>query len=497
MKISSVNTARRETQFRFVLFAGVFVFYAFVMWCTPYSSDDLEFAYLGFSTIGEYIRFALYYGNGRFLGNLCAIAMANSKLLCILLKAFVLASAVVLAPVVLGLKDRCSALLSFLLITGMAPPVLGEAVIWTSGFGNYVPPIWLSLLIILMIRHHQSATSPVKLLIWLAVPMLGTASQLFIEHSSGVNGLLAFSFLVYYLHRKEKAKAALCGLWLLSTAVGLGLMFLIPKIFYRAGNRVETYRYSHVQSISTIIVACVKNAVHLLNYYFGVCEIPLCFGAAATVLETRHKRTDKANRILLGLVTAAAVYAGFGMILSADRYLGKAAVIQHILAGASVLLPFGVWLLAAAKLDGEARTRQLFLLLFAFISMAPLLVVTPTPPRVILQSYVFVILAALECFDRTGLRCRKQTQPLLLTACLCICVLLGSVFFSIRDMVAARDAHIAREVASGATEIEVFILPYQYTTWDHLWSFGYPYENGGQLLFDDVDFHTWMNSYYS
>ena len=107
-------------------------------------------------------------------------------------------------------------------------------------------------------------------------------------------------------------------------------MFLIPKIFYRAGNRVETYRYSHVQSISTIIVACVKNAVHLLNYYFGVCEIPLCFGAAATVLETRHKRTDKANRILLGLVTAAAVYAGFGMILSADRYLGKAAVIQHI-----------------------------------------------------------------------------------------------------------------------------------------------------------------------
>lgn len=497
MDIPSVNMANREKQFRFVLFAGIFAFYAFVMWCAPYSSDDLEFAYLGFPTIGEHIRFALYYGNGRFLGNLCAIALSNSKLLCVLVKAFVLSSAIMLAPVVLGLKDRSSFFLSFLLVTAMAPAVLGEAVIWTSGFGNYVPPIWLSLLIVLMIRHYQRAAAPAKALIWLAVPVLGTASQLFIEHSSGVNGLLAFCFFVYYLHRKEKAKAALSGLWLLSTAVGLGLMLLIPKIFYRAGNRVETYRYSHVQSIATIIIACVKNAVHLLNYYFGACEIPLCFGAIVTVLKTRHKRAEKANRILLGLVAVAAVYLGFGMILSADRYLGKAAMVQHILAGGSVLLPFGVWVLASLKLEGDLRRSQLFLLAFAFISMAPLLVVTPTPPRVILQSYVFIILAALQCFDLSGLGHNKQGLALLMTASLCVSILLGSVFFSIRGMVSARDAHIAREVAAGATKIEVFIIPYQYTTWDHLWSFGYPYENGGQLLFDDVDFHTWANSHYS
>jgi len=497
MKIQSVDTTKREKQFGFVLFAGMFVFYAFLMWCAPYSSDDLEFAYLGFSTIGEYIRFALSYGNGRFLGNLCAFLFCNSRVACVLGKAFVLSSAVALAPVVLGLHGRSNYLLSFLLTTAMAPTVFGEAIIWTSGFGNYVPPIWLSLLIILMIQRYSLAKQPVKMLIWLAVPLMGIASQLFIEHSSGVNGLLAFCFLVYYFRKGEKAKTGLSALWLVSTAVGLGLMFLIPKVFYRAGNRVETYRYSHVQSISTIIVASVKNAIHLLNYYFGACEIPLCFGAVATVLKTRHKRTEKVNRVLLSLVGFAAVYMVFGMIMSVDRYLGKSAMIQHVLSGGSVLLPFGVWVFAAFKLEGELRRSQLFLLAFAFISMVPLLVVTPTPPRVILQSYVFVILAALQCFDWTGLGRSKQAQSILLAACLCICVLLSSVFFSIRSMVAARDAHIQREVANGATEIEVFILPYQYTTWDHLWSQGYPYENGGMLLFDDVDFHTWMNSHYS
>ena len=238
------------------VFAAAGLFFAFLMWCAPYSSDDLEFASLGFRTVGEYWRFALEYGNGRLLGNLCAILLSNSRVLCILVKALVLASSVVLVPAVLGLREKHSYLLSFLLLAAMDPTVFGEAFAWTSGFSNYVPPIWMSLVVVYLIQRLPGAKLPGKIGIWLAVPVLGVASQLFIEHSSGVNGLLAFCFLVYHLKNRKPEQAALSALWLLAAAVGLGLMLLIPRVFYQAGNRVESYRSVHLESLPALILAC-------------------------------------------------------------------------------------------------------------------------------------------------------------------------------------------------------------------------------------------------
>lgn len=496
MKIQSSEIRKQELQFLLALFSGAFLFFAFLMWCAPYSSDDLEFAALNCTTLKEYGHFALYYGNGRFLGNFCSVLLSNSKLFCVLTKAFVLSSAVVLAPAALGLRDKSSFLMSFLLITAMEPNVFGEALTWTSGFSNYVWPIWLSLVIFLLIQQYPSAKKPVKILIFLAVPVLAVASQLFIEHSSGVNGLLAFCFTVYYFKKGERSKAVLSGVWLLATAAGLGLMFIIPKAFYRLGNRVESYRSMHLGSISALIRACANNIIHVSNYYFGACEIPLCFGAIATTLQTKQGRQEKENRLLLGLSVLSAIYLGLGMVLSSDVYIGRSAIVHHILAGASAFVPFGIWAFAALKLEPEKRRSQLFLLGFAFVSLLPLLIVSPTPPRVIFQSYVFIILAALQCFDWTGLGKNKQMHKILLVVCLCLVVLLSTVFFSIHTMAAARDAHIQQEIANGSTEIEIFMLPYRYTTWDHVWSQGYIYENIDHVKFVTIDFYDWMQAYY-
>lgn len=496
MKKLSINITEQKDRFKFTVFFGSFVFSAFLMWCTPYSSDDLEFGTLGFATIGEYVRFALYYGNGRFMGNLCALALSNSKLLCVLVKAFVLSSAVVLAPVVLDLREKSSYLASFLLITAMSPAVFGEAIIWTSGFGNYLPPIWLTLLIILMIRQYPAAKLPAKILTWLVIPVLGFASQLFIEHSSGVNGLLAFCFLVYHFRNGEKNKAALCGIWLLSTVFGAAAMFLIPKVFYRAGNRVDGYQKTYLSSIPTLINSCVRTGIRLLNYYFGACQIPLCFGAAATVMKTRQQRSVRANRILLGLVAATVMHLGLAMVTALNGYYGKSALVQGLLSAISVMIPLGVWVFSAWKLEPELRRTQLFLLSFAIISIIPLLAVSPTPPRVILQSYVFVILATLHCFHWTGLAHHRQAKPLLIRTCLCLSVLLGSVFLSIRDMAAARDAYIRQEIAQGSKEVAIFVLPYQYTTWDYLEAFSFTYSDDPDLRFDEISFSSWINSHY-
>lgn len=497
MKISSLDASGQKNLSALSIFFGAFAFYAFIMWCAPYSSDDLEFGHLAFPSIAGYLDFALYYGNGRFLGNLFSMLLSGSKFLCVLIKSFMVASAVVLAPTIMGLRNKSSYLLTFLLLTSMTPTVFGETIAWTSGFSNYFPPVWLCMLIVLMIQQYNFVNKPLRLLFWLAVPVLGLASQLFVEHSSGVNGLLAFSFFVYYFRKKDKSRAMLSLLWLLSATVGLGLMLLIPKLFYRAGNRVDIYRSTHLGSLSSLIIGCAKNAIHQLNYYFGPCEIPLCFGAIVTVLKTRHARSEKANRILLGTVILASLYLAFSMLISVNGYYGKSAFVQSVLSAVSVLLPLGVWMFAALKLEPDLRRNQLFMLSLAIISILPLLVVMPSPPRAILQSYVFVILATLQCFDWTNLGRMKHSQNVLLASCVALSILLGSVFFSIHNMAAARDTHIRQEIARGTTEIEIFVLPYEYTSsWDYLWSFLYIYTDGKDITFDDVGFHPWMNSHY-
>ena len=81
MKMQPAEAIKEKDFFPWILFVCTFLFFAFLTWCAPYSSDDLEFRYLGFSTAKEYWEYALGYGNGRLFGNLCSIILSNSKIL--------------------------------------------------------------------------------------------------------------------------------------------------------------------------------------------------------------------------------------------------------------------------------------------------------------------------------------------------------------------------------------------------------------------------------
>lgn len=94
-------------------FAGSFLFFAFVMWCAPYSSDDIEFSRLSYTSLSGYVDFALRYGNGRLLGNLLAILLCHSRLLCVVVKAGILASCVMMLPRLLGCAHGLGYAMSF------------------------------------------------------------------------------------------------------------------------------------------------------------------------------------------------------------------------------------------------------------------------------------------------------------------------------------------------------------------------------------------------
>lgn len=489
-------------QFPWVVFLASFAFYCLIMWCAPYSSDDLEFATLPYTTFGEYLKYVLEYGNGRFLGNFCAIWLTNSRLACVLVKALVMASTILLLPSVLGLRSASDYLLSFLLVTAIEPAVFGEVYVWTSGFGNYMPPVWMSLVIVWLLQQVPGfARIWQKFAVGCAIAVLGVASQLFIEHSSGINVMLALCALAVYAKRRQKDVALISGIWLVAVILGLAIMLFAPKFFHIEDNHTDDYRSVHLNSLVAVIVSCAKNVIQLTNHHFGPCTLPLCFGAFSTVYLTRSRRSEKANARLCMLAGSALIYLLLSLLLDLDGYLGKSAIVQHVISGAFGVIPLLVWVLAALALEEKGlRWKMLTLLCLAFVSLAVLLVVTPIPTRVVFQGHVFVMLGALLCFGEirrefpeNWVRIFNKTA---VAVCLALVVLLSSVFVSIRFMSQIRQKHVLRELENGATEIAVFALPYSYTTWDHLWAQKFYNNTGRDVTFSGMDFDVWMSDLY-
>ena len=489
-------------KFPWIVFFVSFAFYCLIMWCAPYSSDDLEFANLPYTSFGEYLRYVLEYGNGRFLGNFSAIWLTNSRVMCILVKALVMASTIMLMPAVLGLTDKSDYLLSFLLVTAIEPVVFGEVYAWTSGFCNYMPPVWMSLIIVWLIQRVSGFRNGCqKIAAAICVAVLGIASQLFIEHSSGVNVLMAMCAVAVYTKRRQKCEIWISGIWLAATVLGLGIMLVVPKIFHIADNHTDTYRSLRIDSLASILVSCAKNAIQLTNHHFGPCTVPLSFGALATVYLTRSRRSEKANARLCCLAGSALVYLLLSLLLGLDEYLGKGAIIQHAISSVVAVIPFGVWVAAAFSVEDKIlRWKLLALMALAFVSLGVLLVVTPIPTRVIFQAHVFVMLGALLCFAelRKGFP-ERWVHIFVKTAIavsLALILLLSSVFGSIRFLAQTRENHILRELESGAEEIVIFALPYQYTTWDHLWGQKFYNNTDREVTFSSMPFTSWMDNLY-
>lgn len=139
---------------KLLLFAGYVLFFACIGWCSPITGDDLEFASLQYETLEEYWTYVSQYGNGRFLGNALGVAMSCLPLLRIWGRAVVLASCVMLLPRALGRDSFGDCWLSFLLLVGVDGKLFGEVYAWAAGFGNYITPIWLTLLILTLLTSR-------------------------------------------------------------------------------------------------------------------------------------------------------------------------------------------------------------------------------------------------------------------------------------------------------------------------------------------------------
>lgn len=468
---------------------------------SPLTSDDFEFATQHFDGLADIFRYVLYYGNGRVLGNLGSILLVRMPVLCAAVKSLVVAGVIFLVPTVLGCRKPEDYLLSMILFLAIPDSLFGQVYTWTSGFQNYVPPIWITLLIVCILQHEDFFRHPVaNVLSCLCIVLLGFAGQLYVEHTSLINLVLAGALL--YVRIKDRKNAVPQMLWLLSAVMGLAAMLLVPKLFYAAGNRSEGYRSVNLGSIATLIKSCVWAFSTMCSAF------PLLGGTALSAMTilatylTRNSRKPKWNNCLYSLAFIALTFLLLNEHLLHDEWYGRYANTRHFFTGCMVVLPFLLWCIALIPLkERTLALKIIFLLAVALISCVPLLIVSPTPERVIFMSYTLgcaaVILFASYARSLLSDPVRQWVKRGLGYTAAVVLLLLCMVFTNIRWLTNVRENHIQEQMAAGASNITIYRIPYDYIFWDDIWCFGrgYFYEEWGDITFDHLDYEVWRFLY--
>lgn len=486
---------------KLLMFAACVLFFAYVGWNTPLTGDDMEFASLQYDTLGEYWTYVSQYGNGRFLGNALAVAMPYLPLLRIWGKAVVLASCVMLLPRVLGMDSLMDCCLSFLLFVGVDGELFGEVYSWGAGFSNYITPIWLTLLIldVLNLETGPLSRSGAKVLI---VFPLAVCAQLFMEHSSGVNLLLA----MYATVRGIRKKGRFClgtWAWLAGSLLGLAVMLLGPRLFFVSGNHMENYRDLYLGSFWEALTACIRNSLKLSTYYLNTNALPICLGCAATLWLTRLSRSHRANQMMALIWGVCTGYIAFCALHGLGNYAGKLNSLYHVVGLVVILVLIPIWALAAWQLGrGDLREKLLLCVAFGVIPLAPLLIVHPVPERVVIQSYIFFAAAGMLSLVALG----KTLEPRTFRWCKSAALIMAAVsllnllfiYTFIGRVSKLREDYILEQIDQGADTIQVFTFEYDYVFDDSLDGLTIQYYSklaGYPVTFERVSQSQWLQWY--
>ena len=135
---------------KIILLSVVFIFFLVVGYLFPYTNDDWAWA----SHIGAN-RFENFFENynGRYLGNLLVLLLTRHRIL----RAFVIAVFLTLitnfVSKIVDKKNITILLIASLLMVLLPQPLFRQAIAWTSGFTNYVPPILFTIIWIYLTKN--------------------------------------------------------------------------------------------------------------------------------------------------------------------------------------------------------------------------------------------------------------------------------------------------------------------------------------------------------
>lgn len=457
--------------------AALFVMFAILAYFFPYSGDDWAWgSSIGVTRLKSWFRNY----NGRYAGNLLVLLLTRVKLLQILF----VAGSIVFLSFASKLFNRSESISVVMLSAGLflllPKQVLVQSLAWTSGYSNYVPPILLCILYMVLVRNIFDEEQPVyRRFMPCMTFLMGFIGALFMENLTLYS--IAMSFLVIAFVWLRFRKFFVVHVAYFAGAFAGAVMMFTNGAYFNIANNTDTYRST---ALTKGLLKTVASHCKIISEQFFINNFPmlLVISILCVVLTTLHMKNCKDSRrvyaswvaVFVNILCLGILYSkeGFGYWVMAVGNPKSADYTLVTMLLAAFMYCFAVLMtVLLCVTEKMAMYKLLFWLVSVPVVIAPLVLVNPIGPRNFFPPYALLVM-----FCGTLLHYIQERYSAGATAKMGISVSLAavtaslflffvSIYGTIHSYDVRREQYVQKQVEQGCEEITVCKLPYTSYVW--------------------------------
>lgn len=456
--------------FTAILYAALVIIFSLI----PLSGDDWEWGtFLGEAQLKTW--FKNY--NGRYSGNLLVILFTR----CLFLRNTVTPAIITLLcvfPTVFA-KKKSLFLLSFstLLVISLPKRLFAEGFAWSSGFCNYVPPIFLTFLYIILINKIFDDTLPLyskkKSIIYCCLNLIiGFISTMFMENVTIYIVFVSVLIIAYTLVRFKKIY-----IFQLFHFIGsiLGSVAMFSNGAYsKIKNGTDEYRNMPFtqEHLSDLFINHLDIG---FGYFLSRSFVLLISVSSICYIATFLTVKRGCKNSMAYLMCASSLLNFFSMVF---LFFRKITPLWNILSGnfsyVGILMGISAFLYCLTVFvisficikDTARRLKMMVSVIGVPVLIGPMLLITPFPARSLVPPYLCLIFFSVVFLDgmweyfNFSLKAEILTKTLFTFAISVFITLYICVFAHMRYYMNKRIEYIEKQVEANCTEIYIPSLPH-------------------------------------
>ncbi len=452
--------------------------FALLAYFFPYTGDDWGWgSQIGADRLAQW--FADY--NGRYAGNLLVMALTRSKPLSVLVMGVTLVGVCLLPKLFASSKDFSAYAFSAVMFLIIPREIFAQAVAWTSGFSNYVPPIVLIMLYFVLVRNIFEDKPPVyNGLLTVGVAIIGFIGALFMENVTIFAVAVSFAIIVYVYVRFKKVYAVHI-MYLLGSIAGAFLMFS-NSAYGLIADKQDFYRTTIFERgfIVTVTEGLKETAERLFAENIIAVSLFSILLAVLYLLFARNGANGRRRNLSRGAVGVNFIclvpFYCKGKLYDWDLFFESEAyaVVTVAVLTAFVVLYFisavtVVYICIDCK---KAKSKALFLLLCVPVLIVPLLFVSPVGPRCFFPAYLLMTGVCVVLFSYIKRRlnpdnaCVKRLTAMLLSVSAVLSCFFVGVYGVIHWHDVRRNTLVKKQLDEGFKTVVMYYLPYTSYIWN-------------------------------
>lgn len=389
MKIFQNNRLIKFLEYSLILVVLLCMFFFMlpqsdIFWFSRQTESDLNSVFNG----------ALYYGNGRLIGNFIGMFFSHNFQYAFILVAFSLFLIIISINYLVFDSNKYTVIPLALLVAFPSSGVLNEIYFLLASFINFAFPCVLFLLnaCIFKYLHVKRPTNLfLKIVLIFLSCVFSAASCLFSENTSII--VVCFIFLLtFYSMMTEKKIKPVYLFNVLASLAGTALMFVIP-VFTRSSENMSNYR-TIAFGISGMLASFVRFSEVLINQTVIMALVSL----ALIYLCCKESKLGKKIKVFICSYLAVFPVAGFAIReLKNDLYLSRANMASLCLV---LMFFFCAFVIVVTIKDKKTRFKCLLFSVLLMSSIAPMMLVTQYGYRTYYLTILILLVFALVCLKK-------------------------------------------------------------------------------------------------